>query len=236
MKNELFWTNRKREIYHPALPIFANAQAYRRRSAKLEHTGFTLIELLVVIAIIAILAAMLLPALSQARAKARQSVCINNLKQIYLGFSMYASDYNGLIPSRDTGLAEEFPFCFINWPNFIRPYLEPNLNKIDIINWPPPPNFYFCPESKKAKDKFLQEYPIFTPFTSYIIHTEPPDGDPIVKGKKIDGRWEDEEGNYGASNIWLLEDPHFGDWADILHSGGINKLYLDGHCKWEKIR
>lgn len=60
--------------------------------------GFTLIELLVVIAIIAILAAILFPVFSRARESARRAQCVSNIKQLGLGFLMYADDHDGRIP------------------------------------------------------------------------------------------------------------------------------------------
>ena len=95
------------------------------RSTIRRPRGFTLIELLVVIAIIAILAAILFPVFAQAREKARQTTCVSNMKQLGIGITMYAQDWD-----------ENFPYGYMYsgdrkylywWQDSIRPYVKNEL-------------------------------------------------------------------------------------------------------------
>ena len=122
---------------------------------KAGRAGFTLIELLVVIAIIAILAAMLLPALSSAKAKASRIQCTSQLKQIGVAFHLFLADRNDMFPP--AGL--HFAGGQLAWDSFLHKYMGGNATEVDlsigVVDVEYSPKLEKCPADRGPKVSWM---------------------------------------------------------------------------------
>lgn len=121
--------------------------------------GFTFIEFLVVIAIIAIFAALLLPALSQAQDRERRTICVNNLKQINLAIGLYADDFADSLPV----LPSLNPY-----PNGVGAYYKQLVKGYLGLNGPATPDekVFICPSDPTFRTQLLHAFTSYT-FNGY---------------------------------------------------------------------
>lgn len=203
--------------------------------------AFTLIELLVVIAIIGILAALLLPALSSSKVKARQTSCLSNMRQLGLGMIMYAEDFQGFLPrTTHGGSASE------SWVNTLKPYVG-NTDKIRL-----------CPADPRANERLtnngtsyvINEFlavPLRDPFGNLLdplhkLDTLPRPVETMMLFEITDSSGPNTYADHTHSRGWFLGWRHvLGDIQPDRHrsgpqaadrtSGRANYLFADGHVE-----
>lgn len=128
------------------------------RTCLRRQPGFTLIELLVVIAIIAILAAMLLPALARAKAKAQKADCTSRQKQLGIGFQLFVGDHKDMYPPA----AHATRLATLSWDSYLHKYLGGNTPARDLmvgaLFTEQAPKILHCPADKQAKVNWVGDF------------------------------------------------------------------------------
>jgi prepilin-type N-terminal cleavage/methylation domain-containing protein/prepilin-type processing-associated H-X9-DG protein len=215
--------------------------------------GFTLIELLVVVAIIAILASMLLPDLGKAKAKAQQTKCLNNLKQIQLSWFMYASENNdNLTPNNSADSGGVQTSLRGSWVvgNAQRDTTTTNIQSGLLFPYNPSAAIYVCPSDKSTVtgNKRLWRTRSYSgcgwncgPATITGRWDADPSGFPYGRF-----RWTDFARPPGPSKSWVFIDENEQGIDDGLfevdtdswwtlpadwHNQGCNLSFVDGHAE-----
>lgn len=215
-----------------------------------RKTRFTLIELLVVIAIIAVLASMLLPALGRARAKAKQALCLGNLKQAYMLLAQYASENHDYLPGNTGSNAPNR--IQIGWTDGVsNPWSDTLIQvnpMVDETNWSSLGRVFYCPSrppSGLVTPASDEEAIVLSGWTSYfwlnnysrLGNGQIASTNPVHQARYHGGRLSLFAPNSVIGQDWVI-DPSTSDslkFVDMYvsnHDSGGNGLRSDGSAGW----